>query len=372
MYIIIHLSINLMMGVSMKYYLQKIIDGYDLTMDDAQDALKMILEDATDAQIGAFMMGMKVKGETSDELAGFAKGMLQAANLIKPDVDEKLVDTCGTGGDHHNTINVSTAAALVASAAGVSIAKHGNHSITSLSGSADVIKELGIDIKLGPAGVKHSIEQVGIGFMLAPIFHPAMKRVAAPRKELGVRTMFNILGPLTNPTCARSQVIGVFDKDLCVLMANVLKKLGKEHSLVVYGDGMDEISNISETFVAELKNGYVTTYILTPEELGIKRAHANDIVGGTPEENARDIMYILEGEKGPKRDIVVINAAAAIYVADLASSIKEAIPLAEDAIDSGAAMKKLDAFSSFSKNPLTARVGNELSNTCQDLRNEVC
>ncbi len=360
------------MGVSMKYYLQKIIDGNDLTMDEAQAALNMILKDATDAQIGAFMMAMKVKGETSDELAGFAKGMTQAANLIEPDVDAKLVDTCGTGGDHHNTINVSTAAALVASAAGVNIAKHGNHSITSLSGSADVMKELGVDIKLGPTAVKRSIENVGIGFMLAPVFHPAMKRVAAPRKELGVRTMFNILGPLTNPTGASCQVIGVFDKDLCVLMANVLKKLGKEHSLVVYGDGMDEISNISETYVAELKNGYVTTYTLSPEELGIKRAHANDIVGGTPEENARDILFILDGEKGPKRDIVVINAAAAIYVAGLADSIKEAIPLAEAAIDSGAAMEKLDTFRSFSKKPLTARVENESSNARQDLRNEVC
>ncbi|MCG7852602.1 MAG: anthranilate phosphoribosyltransferase, partial [Methanosarcinaceae archaeon] len=274
-------------------------------------------------------------------------GMKKAANLIYPDVDGVLVDTCGTGGDVHNTINVSTAAAIITAAAGVPVAKHGNYSITSLSGSADVLKELGVRIDHTPEDVKRSIENTGIGFMLAPVFHPAMKRVAGPRKELGVRTVFNILGPLTNPASATAQVIGVYDRDLCETLAQVLKIIGTKHALVVNGDGMDEISNISDTFVAELKNGVISTYTLTPEELGIERASANEIVGGTPKENAQDINYILKGEKGPKRDIIVINAAAALYVAGKADSVKEAIPLVEDVIDSDKALEKLNEFRGF-------------------------
>jgi len=331
----------------MKSHIQKLSEGRDLTIEEAEDAATKIFNDATDAQIGAFLMGLKMKGETPDEIAGLAKGMKKAANIISPHVAGTLVDTCGTGGDVHNTINVSTAAALVAAAAGVPVAKHGNYSITSLSGSADVLKELGIKIDQAPADVRRSIENTGIGFMLAPVFHPAMKRVAGPRKELGVRTVFNILGPLTNPANATAQVIGVFDRKLCEPLAQVLKKLGTEHALVVHGDGMDEISNIASTDVAELKDGTVSTYTLTPEELGIKRAVANDIAGGTPAENAQDIIYIFNGEKGPKRDIVVMNAAAALYVAGTVGSIKDAISLAEDAIDSGKAMEKLNEFRDF-------------------------
>ncbi|ABE53215.1 anthranilate phosphoribosyltransferase [Methanococcoides burtonii] len=353
----------------MKYYLQKLIDGHDLSMVESEAAMGQILESATDAQVGAFVMGMKMKGETSDEVAGFAKGMLNVANMIRPKVDGILVDTCGTGGDRHNTINISTAAAIVAAAAGVTVAKHGNHSFTSLSGSADVFKELGVKIDLEPDLVKSSIEDIGIGFMLAPKFHPAMKRMVGPRKELAVRTMFNILGPLTNPTGAKAQVIGVFDKDLCNLMAEVLKKLGKEHVMVFHGDGMDEISTLSETFVAELKDGIISNYTLTPEELGVARAKATDIVGGTPEENAHDLLYILNGEKGAKRDIVVVNAAAAIYVAGLAISIKDAIPLAEEAIDSRKALNKLKELVEFTSGN---KVDNEAFNTGQSLRNEVC
>ncbi|WP_445476248.1 anthranilate phosphoribosyltransferase [Methanococcoides methylutens] len=353
----------------MKYYLQKLVDGYDLTMAEAEAAMEQIFESATDTQIGAFVMAMKMKGETSDEIAGFAKAMLKVANMISPDVDGTLVDTCGTGGDRHNTINISTTAAIVASAAGVKVAKHGNYSFTSLSGSADVLKALGIKIDLEPESVKRSIEDIGIGFMLAPMFHPAMKRMVGPRKELGIRTMFNILGPLTNPTGAKSQVIGVFDRNLCKLMAEVLCKLGKEHVLVLHGDGMDEISTLSETYVAELKDGAVNTYTITPEELGISRAKAIDIVGGTPEENARDILYIFNGEKGPKRDIVVANAAAAIYVSGMANSIKEAIPIAEEAIDSKKALCKLKEFIEFTSGK---KVENESLNACQSLRHEVC
>ena len=332
----------------MKSYIQKLSEHQDLTTEEAEDAISKIFNDATDAQIAAFLIALKMKGETPDEIAGLAKGMKKAANIISPQVGGTLVDTCGTGGDVHNTINVSTAAAIVTAGAGVSVAKHGNYSITSLSGSADVLKELGIKIDRIPEDVRKSIETAGIGFMLAPVFHPAMKRVGGLRKELGVRTVFNILGPLTNPANAKAQVIGVFDKSLCKPLAEVLKKLGTERALVVHGDGMDEISNISETYVAELKDGKVSTYTLMPEDLGIKCAVANDIAGGTPAENAQDIIYILKGEKGPKRDIVVMNAAAALYVAGKADSIKDAVSLAEDAIDSGKAMEKLDRFRDFS------------------------
>ncbi|MBN1133841.1 MAG: anthranilate phosphoribosyltransferase [Methanosarcinaceae archaeon] len=328
----------------MKSCIQKISEGKDLKITEAEKAITKIFNSATDAQIGAFLMALKMKGETPYEIAGFVKGMKKAANLIYPNVDGVLVDTCGTGGDIHNTINVSTAAAIITAASGVSVAKHGNYSITSLSGSADVLKELGIKIDHTPNNVKKSIENTGIGFMLAPVFHPAMKRVAGPRKELSVRTVFNILGPLTNPASATAQLIGVYDKNLCETLAQVLKIIGTKHALVVNGDGMDEISNISDTYVAELKNGAISTYTMTPEELGIKRAKANEIVGGTPKENAQDINYILKGEKGPKRDIVVINASAALYVAGKADSIKNAIPIVEDLIDSGKALEKLNEF----------------------------
>lgn len=353
----------------MKRCLQKLIDGNDLTRAEAEVAMEQILENATDAQIGAFVMGMKMKGETPEEITGFVNAMLKVANLISPEVEGSLVDVVGTGGDRHNTINISTPAAIVAAAAGVTVAKHGNYSFSSLSGSADVLRELGVKIDLEPDQVKRSIEDTGIGFMLAPKFHPAMKRVVGPRKELGVRTMFNILGPLTNPTGAKSQVVGVFDRNLCRLMAEALCRLGKEHVLVLHGDGMDEISTLSETYVVELKDGLITTYTITPEDLGIPRAKATDIVGGTPEENARDILYVFNGEKGPKRDIIVVNAAAAIYVAGMADSIKEAIPIAEDAIDSGKALNKLKQFAEFTSGK---KVDNESLNACQGLRHEVC
>ncbi|MCD4703012.1 MAG: anthranilate phosphoribosyltransferase [Methanosarcinaceae archaeon] len=331
----------------MKRCIQKVANNEDLTTSEAEKAISKIFNEATDAQIGAFLMALKMKGETADEITGFAKGMKDVANVIYPHVSGTIVDIVGTGGDQHNTINVSTAAAIVTAAAGVTIAKHGNYSITSLSGSADVLKELGIRIDQQPDDVRRSIEDIGIGFMLAPVFHPAMKRVAGPRKEIGVRTVFNILGPLTNPADADVQVVGVFDRELCEPLAHVLKKLGKKRALVVHGDGMDEISTLSETYVAELKDDFVRTYTLTPEELGIKRATANDIVGGTPQENARDIIYVLKGEKGPKRDIIVINTAAALYVSGLTESLKDAIPLAEETIDSGRALEKLDEFRNF-------------------------
>lgn len=331
----------------MQRYIKKLEAGRDLSSEEAEAAVSKILSTAEDDEIGAFLLALRAKGEKPEEIAGFVRGMRKAANTIRPKVPFRLVDTCGTGGDGLNTINVSTAAAIVTAAAGVPVAKHGNRAVTSMSGSSDVLEALGIKVDMAPEPVKKTIEEVGIGFMFAPVFHPAMKRVAGIRKKLGVRTVFNILGPLTNPAGAKGQIIGVFDKRLCESIACALAELGTEQALVVHGDGMDEISNTGETFVAELKHGKVSTYTLTPESLGMMRAKPEDIVGGSPKENARDLLSIFKGQKGPKRDLIVMNAAAAIYVSGIVGSIKQAITIAEDAIDSGKVMVKFNQFRAF-------------------------
>jgi anthranilate phosphoribosyltransferase len=331
----------------MQRYIKKLEAGRDLSSEEAEAAVSKILSTAEDDEIGAFLLALKAKGEKPDEIAGFVRGMRKAANTIRPKVPFRLVDTCGTGGDGLNTINVSTAAAIVTAAAGVPVAKHGNRAVTSMSGSSDVLEALGIKVDMAPEPVKRAIEEVGIGFMFAPVFHPAMKRVAGVRKKLGVRTVFNILGPLTNPAGAKGQIIGVFDKRLCEPIACALAELGAEQALVVHGDGMDEISNTGETFVAELKHGKVSTYTLTPESLGMMRANPEDIVGGSPKENAMDLLSIFKGQKGPKRDLIVMNAAAALYVSGIVGSIRQAIPIAEDAIDSGKVMVKFNQFRAF-------------------------
>ena len=328
----------------MKEYIQKLIQNQSLTAEEAETAISKIFSEATDAQIAAFLTALKLKGETPAEIAGLARGMKKAANMINPKVSGTLIDTCGTGGDSTGTINVSTGAAIVTASCGVFVAKHGNYSITSKSGSADVLKELGIKIDSSPQDVQKTIEKTGIGFMLAPVFHPSMKRVAQIRRDLGFRTVFNILGPLTNPANAKAQLIGVFDGSLCEPMANVLKILGTERALVVHGNGMDEISNTGETRVAELNRGRITKYTLTPEKLGVMRAHAGEIAGGTPEENARDIVDVLKGKKGAKRDIIAINAGAALLVSGKADTIESGIALANKSIDSGAALDKLKDF----------------------------
>lgn len=328
----------------MKEYLQKIIRNQSLTADEAENAISKIFSEATDAQIAAFLTALKMKGETPAEIAGMARGMKKAANMINPKVTGTLIDTCGTGGDSTGTINVSTGAAIVTAACGVFVAKHGNYSITSKSGSADVLKELGVKIDSPPQDVEKTIEKVGIGFMLAPVFHPSMKRVAQIRRDLGFRTVFNILGPLTNPANAKAQLIGVFDGSLCEPMANVLNILGTERALVVHGSGMDEISNTGETRVAELNGGRITKYTLTPEKLGVRRVPASEIAGGTPEENARDIVEVLKGKKGPKRDIIVINAGAALLISGKVDTIESGIALANRSIDTGVALDKLKDF----------------------------
>ncbi len=331
----------------MQAYIKKLQEGKDLSPEEAEDALGQILSTAEDGEIGEFLLALRAKGEKPEEIAGFVKGMKKAANTIQPDLPFRLVDVVGTGGDKLNTINVSTAASIITAAAGVPVAKHGNRAVTSMAGSSDVLGALGIKVDLPPELVQKTIEEIGIGFMFAPVFHPAMKRVAGVRKKLGVRTVFNILGPLTNPAGAKGQVVGVFDKKLCEPLAYALKELGSEHALVVHGDGMDEISNIGETFVAELKNGEVKTYTLTPEALGMLRAKPEDIEGGSPKENARDLLCIFKGQKGPKRDLVILNAAAALYVSGIVGSIRQAIPIAEDAIDSGKVMVKFNQFKTF-------------------------
>ncbi len=328
----------------MKEYIQKLLQNQNLTSDEAEIAISKIFTDATDAQIAAFLTALKIKGEAPAEIAGLARGMKKAANTISPKVRGTLVDTCGTGGDSTGTINVSTGAAIITASCGVPVAKHGNYSITSKSGSADVLRELGIKIDLPPPEVKSVIEDVGIGFMLAPVFHPSMKRVAQIRRDLGFRTVFNILGPLTNPANAQAQVVGVFDNSLCEPIANVLKILGTRRALVVHGSGMDEISNASETTIAELNSGRITKYTISPENLGIKRAAINEISGGSPEENARDIVDILKGKKGAKRDIISINAGAALLVGGRAESLSSGIEIANQAIDNGAALDKLKEF----------------------------
>jgi len=322
-------------------YLQKIVEGHDLSQEEAEALMDEIFGSATDAQIGALLVALRMKGESISEIAGFARKMRASAVCIRPRVKGTLVDTCGTGGDATNTINVSTAAAIVSAACGVPVAKHGNYAVSSKCGSANVLLELGVNISPAPEAVKDMIECLGIGFMLAPSFHPAMKRVALVRRELGLRTIFNILGPLTNPAGAKAQVMGVYDPLLCEKLACVLQMLDTQRALVVHGMGMDEITNTGETKVSELKDGVVKSYSLMPQDLGYPLARPQDIAGGAPEENARKLVAVMKGEKSPARDIIAMNGGAAVYVSGKASSLKEGAKNAEEAIDSGKALELL-------------------------------
>ena len=322
-------------------YLQNIVEGRDLTLEDAEALMGEIFSSATDAQIGALLVALRMKGESIPEIAGFARKMRDSAVCIRPKVKGVLVDTCGTGGDASNTINVSTAAAIVSAACGVPVAKHGNYAVSSKCGSANVLSELGVNISPQPEAVAAMIESLGLGFMLAPIFHPAMKRVAPIRRELGLRTVFNILGPLTNPAGAKAQVMGVYDPLLCEKLACVLQMLDTQRALVVHGMGMDEITNTGETKVSELKDGVVKSYSLMPQDLGYPLARPQDIAGGAPEENAKKLVAVMKGEKSPARDIIAMNGGAAVYVSGKASSLKEGAKNAEEAIDSGKALELL-------------------------------
>ncbi|PSP27151.1 anthranilate phosphoribosyltransferase [Halobacteriales archaeon QH_2_65_14] len=325
----------------MEEYIERVSGGDDLTQAEARDASTRVFEDATEAQIGALLTALRAKGETEREIAGFAEGMRAAARTIDPD-RETLVDTCGTGGDDYDTINVSTASAVVAAGAGVPVAKHGNYSVSSASGSADVLDEIGAPIDAEPSAVERAIESDGIGFMLAPVFHPAMKAVIGPRRELGMRTIFNALGPLTNPAEAEAQVVGVYDADLVGLVARALARMEVERALVVHGSGLDEIAVHDETTVAEVDGDGIEEYVLTPEQLGVDRHDVAAVAGGNSAENARHLRAIVTGNvAGGKRDIVLANAGAAIYVAGKATSLRNGVDRARQSIDSGDAATKL-------------------------------
>ncbi len=326
-----------------KQIMNKLLERRDLSEQEAAGVMTEIMDGrATQAQIAGFLTALRFKGETVDEITGCAKVMVSRAEGIRPD-SGFCIDTCGTGGDGSNTFNISTAASIVAAAAGVYVAKHGNRSVSSKCGSADILEALGINIMLSPEQVKECIETTGIGFLFAPSFHRSMKHAAAPRKELGIRTIFNVLGPLTNPAGAKGQLLGVYCGELVSPIACVLKNLGTRHAMVVHGkDGLDEITTTDATIIAEFDGNSVREYEITPEEFNLERAQISEVKGGDASENAETVISVFKGEKGPRRDIVALNAAAAIYVGGIADSLKKCVEIACDMLDTGKALDKLN------------------------------
>lgn len=322
--------------------IKKIVAGQNLSEQESYDVMNKIMSgNSSPSQIGGILIGLRMKGETIDEITGFAKSMRNNAVQIKLN-SEYAIDTCGTGGDGGKTFNISTAVAIIAAAAGVKVAKHGNRAVSSKSGSADVLYELGFNIEMEPDLAKKLIDEKGIGFLFAPKYHTAMKNVAGVRKELGLRTVFNILGPLTNPAFVKGQLLGVYDSRLIHLLAEVLLRLGCERAMVVHGyDGLDEITTTTATAVSEVKDGKVIDYVINPGDYNIPLAKTKDLEGGNAKRNAEIILNILKGEKGPARDIVVLNSAAALYVGKVAEDLKEGINLANYIIDKGLAFDKL-------------------------------
>jgi anthranilate phosphoribosyltransferase len=329
-----------------------------LSRGEAREVMTEVLGGkCTDAQIGALLVGLQMKGETVEEIVGFAEAIRGAAIPLRVrdspvDVSgtgrDALVDTCGTGGDASGTFNISTAAAFVVAGAGVRVAKHGNRSVTSKCGSADVMESLGVNLNLSPDRMASCLEEVGIAFLYAPAVHSAMKYVQAARRELRLRTVFNLLGPLTNPANASAQVVGVYSLDLVEKLAEALSMLGLHRALVVHGlDGLDEITITGPTRIAEVREGAVKTYEVTPEEFGLQRAMLDDISGGDAAANAALIREILQGRKSPRRDVVLLNSAAALVAAGKADHLRDALPLAEKSIDSGAALRTLEALVRF-------------------------
>jgi len=332
-----------------KEAINTLVRGNSLTMEQATDVMKEIMDgEATPAQFGSFVTALRLKGETVEEIAGMARVMREKS--VPVSVSGPLVDTCGTGGDASKTFNISTTAAFVVAGAGLKVAKHGNRGMSSGCGSADVLDALGVKIELGAPEVEKCLEYVGIGFMFAPIFHPAMKYAAPSRKEIGIRTVFNILGPMTNPAGAQSQLLGVFEESLVMKMAQVLCLLGCQHALVVHGeDGLDEITLGGKTTVCELKGEEISRYYIDPEDFGFPRTGLSSLRGGPPQENADILRRVLRGEKGPYRDIVLVNAAATLVAGDLAKDLEEGVRLASEAIDSGRAMEKLEGLITLSQ-----------------------
>ncbi len=341
--------------------LKKVVEREDLSAEEAYRTMDEIMSGkATDPQIAAFLTALRVKGETVEEITGFVRAMREKVTPIRVrgHVDasisgtdrEALVDTCGTGGDASNTFNISTATAFVVAGAGIPVAKHGNRSVSSLCGSADVLEALGVSLELTPEQVGDCIDRVGIGFLYAPLLHKAMKYVMPARREIKIRTVFNILGPLTNPAGASAQVMGVYQESLTEPLARVLCELGTRRAYVVHGlDGLDEVSPAAESKISEVKNGQVQSYKVSPEDFGMTRARLSDLRGGNAAENAEIIRRILGGEAGPKRDVVLMNASLAIAAGGKAGDLKEGVTIAAQSINSGAAREKLNRLVAFSE-----------------------
>ncbi|VAX24945.1 Anthranilate phosphoribosyltransferase [hydrothermal vent metagenome] len=334
--------------MDIKQAIGKVIEGENLTEAEMVEVMNIIMTgSATDAQTGSFLTALRIKGETVEEITGAARVMREKAVRIDPG-DGDVVDTCGTGGSRLGAFNISTTSAFVVAGAGLKVAKHGNRAISSMCGSADVLMALGVNLEADAKKVEACLQEVGIGFLFAPLMHGAMKHAIGPRRELGVRTIFNLLGPLTNPAGARRQVIGVYDKALVEPIANVLARLGSDSVFVVHGcDGLDEITITGSTHVARMKDGKVNTFTIKPEDFGIKASPASEIKGGDATANAKITRDILGGIKGAMRDVTVLNASAAICAGGLAESIKEAIAIAEESIDSGKATGKLEKMIEF-------------------------
>lgn len=334
----------------MKEAIKKLSEGQSLTVEEAKAAaMEMLSGEATQAQIGAYLTALRMKGETLDEIIGSAMVLCDKAEHIKPKV-ENYIDFVGTGGDGSNSFNISTTAAFVCAGAGLPVAKHGNRAISSRSGAGDCLEALGVNILAEPQKVEKEVEEVGIGFMFAPTFNKSMRYVGQARAEMGIRSIFNILGPLANPSGARRQLIGVYSPKLTETIAKAMSKLGVEQALVVSSvNGMDEISTAEDTQISELRDGRVVTYTVTPEQYGFKRVSAEELKGADGSGNAEITKAILSGqEKGPKRDIVLLNAGAALYIGGVAESVEAGIKLAAETIDSGRAMEKLESLVEFS------------------------
>jgi len=335
--------------------LAELMDGRDLSQEDAREVMRSIMAgESTPGQIGAFLVALRIKGETADEIAGCAEAMREHVLVVRP-ARTDLVDTAGTGGDGARTFNISTAAALVAAAAGAGVAKHGNRAVSSSSGSADVLEALGFNLELPPETIARSIDELGFGFLFAPTHHPAMRHAAPVRRELATRTVFNVLGPLTNPAGARAQVVGVYAPELVPTIAEVLARLGAERAFVVHGAaGVDELSPAGPNLVCEVADGRVRRREIDPLDLGIERCAPEDLGGGDPAENAGVIRHIFAGADGGKRDAVLLNAAGAIAAGGLARDLAEGVGLARETIDSGAAGERLEALIAFSREPVAA------------------
>ena len=330
--------------------LDRLLNGQSLSRAETRLVMGTIMAgEATPAQIGGFLVALRLKGETADEIAGAAEAMREHVIAVKP-AREDLVDTAGTGGDRSNTFNISTAAALVAAAAGAAVAKHGNRSVSSQSGSADVLERLGFDLQLAPERIAQSIDELGFGFMFAPSHHPAMKHAGPVRTELAARTVFNVLGPLTNPAGARAQVVGVYAPELVPVIADVLAKLGARRAFVVHGAfGIDELSPAGVNLVCEVVDGNVHRREIDPLELGVERCAPEDLRGGTPAENAVLIREVFSGANGGRRSAVLLNAAGAIAAAGHAADLREGLAIARETVDSGAALARLDELVEFSR-----------------------